>query len=167
MVISLIACAIRVLVEVLKGFTVWRPQGGPADARAAARAGCACGWARGVFSGPCRGAWPCIHPESHLQWPLSRIVALHPSGEPFAVVPVEDRGFASIRRAIRTGLWRGSWHWIHGPCRGTWHWIRPYRDPFRKPTGTRSANLPGTLPEANRAPVIFFFIKHIEFIRCP
>ena len=38
--------------------------------------------------------------ECHLERPLSRIVALEPSGMPFGATPVEDRGFGADRDAI-------------------------------------------------------------------
>jgi len=41
------------------------------------------------------------------------------------------------------------------------------REPFRQPTGDRSANLPGTLPQGTRGPVNCVFIKHTESTRCP
>ena len=74
--------------------------------------GCACGCARAVLSDPCRGSWLWGHPECYFEWPLSRIVALEPSGKPFGATPVEDRGFGAVRDAIWSDC-RGSWLWSH------------------------------------------------------
>ena len=82
-VISLIAKdEHRVLMVVIKESHSFVTAGGVGAGASGCAPGCAIGCARAARPGPCRGSWHWIHPESHFEWPLSRIVALDPSGEP-------------------------------------------------------------------------------------